>query len=171
MEDPVGGVAGGCFSHRHHRHDPSNRSREHGNSRNKSTRTDHPFFPALPAKTVRRPASFLRLPGLHSESGNGSPGLCRLRRARKFFPLVTAPPSLRNNPRPRCLRSRSRCRAKMETFFAYSRTLKKEREKRSSKVPGFAQPRPPSGTPCRTALEFDPRKFLLLASVCQSLDR
>jgi hypothetical protein len=59
----------------------------------------------------------------------------------------------------------------METFFAYSRVLKREREKRPSKDPGFVRTRPLSGTPCRTALRFDPRKFLLLASVCQNSDR
>jgi len=59
----------------------------------------------------------------------------------------------------------------METFFAYLPVLKKERERQRQSTPSVLQVRRHSGTPPPAALRVDPRPFLLLASVCQTVER
>jgi hypothetical protein len=59
----------------------------------------------------------------------------------------------------------------METFFAYSPVLKKERERRRPSNPSILLVRRHSGTPPPAPLRVDPRPFLRLASVCQTVER
>jgi hypothetical protein len=58
----------------------------------------------------------------------------------------------------------------METYFAYSRVLKKEHEKQQQTAQAGGLQSPPVGKPLQTALPPDPQTLLLLASGCQIAD-
>lgn len=55
----------------------------------------------------------------------------------------------------------------MEVFFAYSRVLKKEREKLRQKAPDAAAPNPLSDKRPKSSPPLGLQKFLYLASACQ----
>jgi hypothetical protein len=59
----------------------------------------------------------------------------------------------------------------METFFAYSRILKKKSEKLRQKVRERSWPAPPSGQPAQTKRPAGLLERLRLASACQNTDQ
>ena len=60
--------------------------------------------------------------------------------------------------------------SRMETFFAFARLLKRERERLKRTVQTACQPDQPCDRPPQTELPVDPPESLRLASACQSLD-
>jgi len=59
---------------------------------------------------------------------------------------------------------------RMETFFAFARLLKRERERLKRTVQNACQADQPCDRPLQTELPVDPPESLRLASACQSLD-
>jgi hypothetical protein len=83
----------------------------------------------------------------------------------QIVPLKKQPRGGRSQSRPANVEE-----FRMEIFFAYSRVLKKEREKLRQKAQGPAAPNPLFDKRPKTSPPLGLQKYLCLASACQSVD-
>lgn len=166
---PVGGAARGLLllPELESNHDDANHE---GSSAGQASAPRRAPQRRLHPKAVRAASRGFPLPGFLSKPRQRPERVPWFRGAsRSFFPLVTRAPNARNISLPSSHHDKPR--AKMETHFAYARLLKREREKQRPTSPAPDRASRLFGTRPQRAPLFDPRRFLLLASVCQSSDR
>jgi len=130
--------------------------------------TTHPSR-QLQQETISATAHIFQLSRVHHPPKHRSAWLSGIRPTRWGFWFMIL--SLRGATLHSSDEKRHDSQFKMETFFVYSRVLRKERERQRPTVQVAARQSPPSDTPPRTSPPSDPRRFLHLASVCQNPDR